>query len=131
MKTFIKFIFIVAVVLFGLVNYRLLSFSKGFSNFKFDDTDAEKTIYSLISINKIEYYNNPLPNSDGYVLFVETANENYLFSGDGDDIKALSVGGVLAKNLTPNKIAPIPFWVEIIVVIVILFIPTRRRKKSE
>lgn len=130
MRALIKSILIVAIALFALVNYRLLSFSNGFSRFELNDSNAEEAIMALISIDKIEYYDTPLPNNQPYIVSVETAENNYLFRTDDDGIAALSVTGVFAKNLKPQKITPVPFWIEIIVALVIIFIPFGRRKKE-
>lgn len=131
MKALIKAILIVAIACFALCNYRLLSFSKGFSKFELDCSNAEEAITALVSINKIEYYDVPLPNEQPYIIFVETADNNYLFRIDSDGISALSAAGLFAKNVRPQKISPVPFWIEIIIALVIIFIPFGRRKRIE
>lgn len=128
-RALIKAVLIVAIAIFALVNYRILSFSKGFSKTDLDNKNAEQTITELLNINKIEYYDTPLADEQPYIIYVETAQNGYLYRIDNDGISALSAIGVFANNITPQKISPIPFWIEIIVAVVITFIPLGRRKK--
>lgn len=130
-RAIIKALLIVAIAIFALVNYRVFSFSKGFSKSDLDNNNSEAVITELLNINKIEYYDTPLANEQPYIIYVETAQSGYLFRIDNDGISTLSTVGIFANTITPQKISPIPFWIEIIVAVVITFIPFRSSKKIE
>ncbi len=130
-RALIKAVLVIGIALFALVNYRIFSFNKGLSKSELDNSNSKEAIIALININKIEYYDTPIANEQPYIIFVETAESGYLFRTDNNGITALSVAGIFANNITPQKISPIPFWIEIIIAIVITFFPFGRSNKKK
>ena len=48
-----------------------------------------------------------------------------------EDIDSFSLLGIFSDNIQPEKITPIPFYVEIVVGLIIIFFPTGKKKKKE
>lgn len=119
---FIKYILLIAIPIFALMNYRVLSFQKGFSKTSTNGMSFEKFVSQFSYISKIEYYEQPF-DSENYYVYIVTSGDAYLLEADETDIAGLSLLGSLSKNIRPTKIAPIPFYVELIVFFVIVLIP--------
>lgn len=127
----IKLLLIGCVITFALFNYRRLNFTNGWSKSEINSNmSMSEAVLTLTSISKIEYYDTaPFPiTSNKYKLYVETSQKNYLLSASQKEINALTVAGVLADNIKPKKITPIPYYVEIIACLIVLAIPFGIRK---
>lgn len=127
----VKLALCAGIVLFALVNYRTFSFDKGWSIVTVNvnkPESAPQVVASLTSIQKVEYYKNNF--SAGYKVFISDAHHNYLLAASEDDIDAIKALSILSKN-KPKQITPVPFYVEIIVGIIILAIPFGGRKKRQ
>lgn len=132
MKFGAKLILIVCVAMFGLINLRAFSFGGGFSKTKFDD-DASfiERLTTLSDIEKIEYYELTFKSDDyKYNVYIKTSEDNYLIKATQDDIDSFKVLGFFADKYTPEKISPIPVYIELIVMFVILIIPNKAKKKA-
>ena len=135
MSTFLKFILkliiLIGLTVFALVNYRILSLDKGWSIVDINNKTSISAVELINSIpTKIEYYKKTISNSEyDYKVFISTNEKNYLFDAKEEEIKALDFLGLFAKNLSPEKITPIPFYCEIVVGIIILIVPFGRRRK--
>ena len=129
----VKLIIILGLACFALVNYRCLTFDKGWSTVSINNNESVSAFKLINSIpSKIEYYEKTISNNEyGYKVFIVTNGDNYLLDATEQDIQALDVLGIFASNIKPEKIAPIPFYVEIIIGVIVLIIPVRRKKKSD
>ena len=103
MRSLIKFLLIVVLIIAFLFNYRILS-TKGFVKIN------EQFNSSLLSIQFIEYYNNPLKETSAdmptYIVIVHTDQEDYLTGAEQDDISFIRgldylAGSGAVKNITP------------------------------
>jgi len=116
MKNLIKLILLAGIVVFALYDYRLLSFEKGFSRFDMiEDKNIVEFMQTVGSIKKVEYYKNIFPVDYKYCLYIETEKEVYLLNAEKEDIDALNVAGFLASNLKPQKINPLPIYIELVI----------------
>lgn len=132
MKFGAKLILIFCIAMFGLINLRAFSFNGGFSKNQFDD-DASFTerLTTLSNIEKIEYYELTFKSDDyKYNVFIKTSDGNFLIKATQDDIDAFKVLGVFSDKYTPEKISPIPIYIELIAMFVILIIPNKAKKKA-
>ena len=127
MKRLIKLILLVAIVVFALWNYRYLSFDKGFSKTQMEDD----FISTIVGIKKVEYYENTIQNEYKYKVYIVTNEDAYLLNATQEDIDSFSLLGIFSDNIQPEKITPIPFYVEIVVGLIIIFFPTGKKKKKE
>ena len=151
MRVFIKLVLLTAIVLFAFFNYRYISFDKGISKTSFEDKGVLETLQTVSGIQKVEYYKKPFAKesqpdkssraassqdsgsaSDEYIykVYIVTNEDAYLLDATEDDIAAFSLMGVFSSKLQPVKVKPIPFYVEIIVGLVVLIIPFGRRSKK-
>ena len=128
----VKLLLLAAIIIFALVDYRLLSFSKGFSEIpNNEEQNFTDTVKTIIDIEAIEYYKNPISNEDdqAYVVYVITKEKACLLTASESEIAALDFLGIFADNFKPKEISPIPFYYEIIAGIVILIIPPFIKRK--
>ncbi len=137
MKVFIKLVLLAAITLFALFNYRILNFDKGISKTSMEDKSVTEVLTTVAGITKVEYYKLPFASEDSdsledyiYNVYIVTNNDAYLLKATKADITAFNTLSIFSKNLKPNKIKPIPFYVEIILGIIIIFIPFGRRKNK-
>ncbi len=128
MKGFIKLILLVIIVGFALINYRIFTFTKGFSKREMEDKNLTEVISTITGINKIEYYKKTIAD-DKYIynVFIETNTDAYLLSATQEEIDSFSVLSIFSEKLKPEKISPIPFYVEIVLGLLILIIPFGKR----
>ncbi len=134
MRIFLKILILSAITLFALFNYRILSFDKGISKTSMGNQSVVETLSTITGIKKVEYYRMPSagePSDNSYRVYIVTNHDAYLLSANKNDIDAFNSLGIFSSNLRPNKVTPIPYYVEIIVGIVILFIPFGKRKNKE
>lgn len=131
MKFIIKLILLIGIVVFALVNYRILSFEKGFSKGNMDDKSITEVVSTLTNIEKVEYYEKTIKGKeDHYNVYVVSKEDAFLFSCTKDEVDALNVLGIFAGSLKPEKVTPIPFYVEIVVGLLIIFIPFGKKSKN-
>lgn len=145
MKILIKIMLLIVVIGFALINYRYFSFEKGFSRTSFEDKSVIEILNTVTGIKKVEYYHktivlgetskesgssNYLPGDYEYRVYITTNEDSYLLDATQDDIDAFKTLGIFSKTLNPEKITPIPFYVEIIIAILILVIPFGKKDKK-
>lgn len=132
MKFFTKLILIFCVGLFGLVNLRAFSFDKGFSKTKFDEDASLIDVLTTVSnIKEIEYYSLTFKSDDyKYNVCIKTSEDNYLVKATQDDIDAFKFLGIFSDKLEPEKISPVPIYVELIIMFVILILPSKKHKRA-
>lgn len=130
MRRFLGKLFIILILaFFTVINYRYFSFTKGISKFDMNDKTFIEQVEALTNIEKVEYYSKVIADGDKkYNVYVVTNKDAYLFSATENDITALSVTGYFANNVKPQKVTVIPFYVEIICGVVVLFFPKLKRK---
>lgn len=142
----LKLILLTIITLFALFNYRFISFDKGISKTNMDDKSVRQVLSTVADITKVEYYKRPFMDgkpSNGsqrpsnyqpydyiYRVYIVTNNEAYLLKATEDDIEAFQTLGIFSKTLKPNKINPIPYYIEIIIGFLILVIPFGIPKKK-
>ena len=147
-QCFLKLIIIVLIVLFALFNYKFISFDKGISKTSAENMSVSEVLTTVTGIVKVEYYERPFmkkikESEDSvsrpgnyqyydytYRVYIVTNNEAYLLNATQDDIDAFNILGIFSKTIKPNKISPIPYYVEIIVGFLILVIPFGIPKKE-
>ncbi len=133
-RFFIKLLLIIGIIIFGLVNYRVLSLNNGFSQNEISgNMTLKEAVLTLTGISKIEYYDTaPFPfNSESRSLYIETSQKNYLLTVSQSEIDALNIVGIFSSKVKPQKITPVPFYVEIIVGIVVLALPFGKRNNRQ
>jgi len=123
MKFFVKLILIVAVVIFGLINHKLIIGNKTvFSNKQPSGIQAIKTIAGT---KNVYYYSNPF--GSGYMVIVETNDRLLMTEASQQEIALMTVAGFFVSNLRPQEVAPIPWWVfGIGVVVIVLIMPSKK-----
>ena len=121
MKSLIKLMLLFGIILFTLVNYRIFTFDKGKTQTDFDGTYAE-IIKLATDVEKVEYYEKVFKKGE-YKLYIATSDTGYLLDASQDDIDAFAVAGVFSKKVSPKQIKPIPFYINAVVFLVLLFIP--------
>ena len=130
MKAFIKFLLLIFLVVFAFINHRFYSFNKGLSKLKFEDSFSSY-IKTAVDIQKVEYYTRIANNYEyKYNVYIETSEEAYLFKATQDDIDGFKFLGIFSSKLQPQKVSPIPFYLYIIAGIVVLAIPTGKKKEA-
>lgn len=127
-KICIRAVLIVLIVLFALFNYKVITFSHGISKRQEDNKNVLQSLQSLSDVKVVKYYDKIVPTKSEtdssvyiYRLYVETTEEAYLLNVTQDHIDAFEVVSKFDPKYTPQKITPIPFYVEIIVGIIVLF----------
>ena len=130
-KSLIIIVVLCAIVVFALFNYKVITFKYGASNLSQDKSILSST-EMLRKITSVKYYKKPVvtrsdkESGNLYRVYIETADQAYLLDATQSDIDAFKVVSRLDPKVQPHKITPVPFYVEIIVgllVIVALFIP--------
>ena len=129
MKKFIKLLLIILLAIIALWNYKIISFNGGFKfiNTNNQDIPIEEQIKELTNIEGIYYYKNPF-NSEEYVVVLETKDKLYLDNCNEDELKVLEISGAIIKNIKPQAISIFPWWGYGIIFLVILVLPTKKRK---
>lgn len=132
MKFFIKLILIAGVAFFSLINLRAFTFYKGLSKTEYNEDDSLVGIISTISnIEKIEYYEKTF--KDGkyiYNVYIKTKQDCYLLKATQEDIDGFSVVGIFSSKFNPEKISPIPIYVDLIIMFIILILPLGKKRKQ-
>lgn len=95
------------------------------------EDDFSSTISTIVGIKKVEYYENTIQNEYKYKVYIVTNEDAYLLNATQEDIDSFSLLGIFSDNIQPEKITPIPFYVEIVVGLIIIFFPTGKKKKKE
>ncbi len=127
----LKLLLVLAISVFGLINYRLFSFDKGISKTNMEDQTLTQALTTLTSIQKIEYYESPIKDGEyTHIVYIVTSEDAYLFKATQNEIDAFKFLGIFSSKMQPEKISPIPFYIEIILIIVILAVPFGRKKQS-
>lgn len=145
MKTFLKFVGFIFLVFIALSSYRLFSFEKGFSKTNMENKSVVEVLTTVAGISKVEYYKRPFISenpststprpanyqSEDYIynVYIVSADDAYLLRATKDDITAFKTLSIFTSKLQPQKITLVPFYIEIGLAIVILFIPTKSRKR--
>lgn len=129
MRFLIKLVLIAGIALFGLINLRVYSFDKGFSKTELpEDKTIIETIKTLTTIEEIEYYETTFDSGEyTYNIYLKTSEDSYLLKATQKDIDAFNTLGILVDKLTPEKISPIPVYVELALMGLILIIPFKKR----
>ena len=132
MKFLLKLLAIAALVLFGLINYRYYSFEKGMSVMSLNGKETVGAAVSMITspATKVEYYKKTVKrNGYDYKVYIVTSSHAYLLDATEKDIRTLGVYGLVSTKLTPQLIKPIPFFIEIVLGIIVLAAPFGSKKK--
>ena len=121
-RVFIKIALLFVLLFVALCNYRLFTFSRGCSGSTMSGDFTESLLESL-SVDRIEYYKRTIPSDDStYKVYIETVSSGYLLDATDADIAAIELlDRSVIIEAEENTI--IPFYVEIIVGLLILFIP--------
>ena len=131
MRFLIKLALIGVIVMFGLINYRIYSFDKGFSNTDLGDKSFVEVVKTIAGIEKVEYYENGLgDNKDMYNVYIVSNEEAYLFLASEADMSVFKIAGLFSDKISPSKIKPIPLYAYIIAGIIVLILPMGKKKKK-
>ena len=130
-RVLIKVFLVVAIVLFALFNYKIITFKHGISKHHADGDNVLESLQTLSGVQSVKYYNKIVETKGEnestnykYRVFIETGSDAYLLDATQAELDAFGVVGTLSNRYKPQKITPIPFYVEIIVgVLVVLFPP--------
>lgn len=129
LKFIVKLILLGGIVFFALWNYRLFEINKGWSKTEINNKSSFSQVIGLITdIEEVEYFKIPHScDSDNYKIHITTTTDSYLFDTDEDGIKALKLLA-LPSNVKPESVTVIPFYVEIVVGLLVIIIPFGKRK---
>lgn len=129
MRILVKLILMIAIGMFGLINLRVYSFNKGFSKFNTgEDMTVTEFISLLTDIKKVEYYSRSFKDDEyKYNVYIKTGGDCYLLKATQEDIDAFSTLGIFSSKLKPQKVAPIPIYVDLIAMFIVLIIPVRKK----
>lgn len=132
-KFILKTILLLVLILFALINYRCLSINKGWSTVNINNKETISAIKFINSIpTKIEYYKKTIKNNEyDYKIYIETNDKNYLFDATYESIQTLDIIGIFAKDIKPQEITPIPFYIEIIIGFIIIIIPFGKKQENQ
>ncbi len=125
MKFFIKLLLLGLIVTFALFNHKYISFDKGISKTDFEDKSVIGVLTTVTGVKSVQYYKKTFAREDGYnyKVYIVTTGDAYLLDATDDDIKAFKTLGIFSSKFQPEKISPIPFYVEVIVGFLVLVIP--------
>ena len=126
-RFFIKLALIVVVLAIGVWNYKLVSFNGGIKFPSEAPATFSDSIKELTNIQKIYYYNNPF--GEDYVTIIETDEHLYLSTATQEELNLIDIAGIFASDLKPQSVTIIPWYVYLIVVLVIAFFPRLKRRK--
>ncbi len=142
----LKLLILIILILFALFNYRFISFDKGISKTSMDNMSVREVLSTVTNITKVEYYQRPFMNGKPndeiprpsnyqpydymYRVYIVTSDDAYLLKATKDDIEAFQTLGIFSQTLKPNKLKPIPYYVEIIIGFLVLIIPFGKPKKK-
>jgi len=131
MKFLIKIVLIAAIGLFGLINLKAYSFDKGFSKTEYEeDKSIIDTISTIAGLEEVEYYKSSFPSGEYiYNVYLKTKEDCYLLKATQEDIDGFKLLGVFSSTLKPEKITPIPAYVFLVSMFVVLIIPFGRKHK--
>lgn len=143
-QIFLKLILLTIIVLFALFNYKFISFEKGISKTNMNNMSVSEVLTTVYNIKEVDYYqimdepnynghrpSNYQPQDYIYRVYIVTNEDAYLLKATQDDINAFNTIGLFNKTLKPNKISPIPVFVEIIIGFLVLVIPFGIPKKTK
>ena len=125
----VKILLMVAILIFALCNYRFLSLSKGIATRAVRNTNEFTTavIDILTDIEEVEYYKKTISTDEyEYRVYISTSERGYLLNAAEDAIDALKLLDKL-NLLEVNEVTIVPWYIDIIVAVIILFIPFGRR----
>ena len=140
MKKLIKPAIILLIVIFALFNYRVITFGGGFSKFDMEDAGSSiedsgssfgNFILTLSSIEKVEYYEKTIKFTENtHNYYILTSDGAYLMESTEDGVDAFKLLGIFSEKLQPKKITPIPYYIDLLVIIAVIFIPLETKKKK-
>lgn len=129
-RVLIKVFLVVAIVLFALFNYRIITFKHGISKHHADGDNVLESLQTLKDVQSVKYYNKIVESKDDdgsrvykYRIFVETGKAAYLLDATQAELDAFKTVGELSARYQPTQIKPIPFYVEIIVGLLVALFP--------
>ncbi|MCH5157362.1 MAG: hypothetical protein J1G02_05780 [Clostridiales bacterium] len=132
-RVVIKVVLVVAIVLFALFNYKIITFKHGISRHHVDGNNVLESLQTLKNVRSVKYYDKIVKSksdSNIYRIFIETDTDAYLLDANQSDLEAFDIVGGFGSRYKPQQIKPIPFYVEIIVgLLVVLFPPIDLVKK--
>ena len=127
----IKVVVLLGILIFAFCNYRIITFGRGSSVTAISQNGSyDLTLPETLSIDKIEYYRQTIPSGDyTYKVYFETSEAGYLLDATDSDITAIelldSSGAIEADEITI-----VPFYVDIILGILVLIIPFGIKRKN-
>lgn len=127
----LKVVVLLGILIFAFCNYRIITFGRGSSHTAISQNGSyDLTLPETLSIDKIEYYRQTIPSGDyTYKVYFETSEAGYLLNATNSDITAIEVldrsGAIEADEITI-----IPFYVDMILGIVVLIIPFGIKRKN-
>ena len=126
----IKVVLAIFIVLFALFNYKIITFTHGISKQQSDGDNTLASLQTLKDVKSVKYYNKTIaPKSDSesgnykYRIFIETGDDAYLLDATQAQLDAFGAVGELSPRYKPHQIKPVPFYVEIIVGIIVVLLP--------
>ena len=137
MRAFIKAMLIFALAIFALFNYLFITFDHGISQPSMEDKDIVQVLNTLSNVDAVKYYKKTLvlkedkENDEIYRVYISTKDAAYLLDATPDQIDMLDFLSVFDEDFQPKKVTPIPFFVEVVVGLIILILPFGRRRKKE
>ena len=134
MKLLLKILLVCSIIVFAFFNYKFITFSQGISKPSHEDMSVQQVLNTELEIVKVRYYKKTIaPRSDSdksdyiYRMLIETEDVAYLLDATQADIDSID------PDLNVRKAIVIPFYVEIILGLVVMLVPFGpiRRKKAK
>lgn len=125
----LKALLITGLIVIALLNYKIMSFEGGFKFVKTTEEELtlQEQIEELSDIQGLYYYKNPF-NDETYVAILETKENLYMDnSATKTEIDALTVAGSIITTIKPEPLSIFPWWAYLIILVIIIFIPVKKR----
>ena len=123
-----RIILLLIVLLFVLFDYKIIMFDHGFKTILSPAPEISEDIVSGIAyVNDIKETYFVQLSQNHYLIVMNTGSHGLPHkSGDTADLENFRAGGLILSQLQPQVITPIPWWIYLIVFILIIGIPAPR-----
>ncbi len=130
-RFFIKLALVILIIIFALFNCKYISFQYGFSDVSVNNkTTYSGAISNIKNIQKIEYYRKDiLNNNNKYMVYIISNDSTALLEATEADIIAIELAGA-TDIYDVKEISPVPFYFELMLMIFIVFYPTRSKDEG-
>ena len=125
-----RIILLLILLLFALFDYKIILFDQGFKTILSPAPEiAEDIVSGLAYIDDIKETYFVQLNDDHYIIVMNTGSHGLPHQfGNAEDLEDFRAGGLILDQLKPQVVTPVPWWIYLIVFILIIGIPAPRYK---